>query len=153
METMRISRSRRRCIVGIFKTIVVVLLLDGSRYFVSLIPPVTAREMLIRISDLPMPLVVWDGKALDQCLGFICMDYRARASGRLGREGCERALGAAVMQGFLPLPFREEPGNPRPKVDDWPEKGYYLFFSDADSQRIVWIDSESCRVFASVASW
>ncbi len=135
------------------KTLVVLLLLDWSRYFIAIIPPPTAREMLIRLTDLPIPLIVWEGKAWDQCSGFICMDYSARASGRLSRKDCQRALGAAAMQDYLPLPFREDPGQPRPQRDDWPDKGYYRFITDDSERRVAWIDSVNCRVFASYADW
>jgi hypothetical protein len=122
----------------------------GRLFFgIPFVPP-SGREIVKRLSGLPIPLSVHSEEAVDECSGMLCMDYYGRGLIRLSPPSCAKAVTAAKNQGWrsLPLPsdftFVQETGAP-----PTPHEGYFRFEQKrSDEHMFTWIDTTTCRIYA-----
>src|SRR5881409_3461586 len=86
--------------------IAVSLVATVGRLFVGIpfLPP-SGREVVARLSGLPIPVFVSSEDAVDECSPFFCMDYYGRGLIRLDPSPCAKAIDAAKAQGWRPLPL------------------------------------------------
>src|SRR5579862_4326445 len=130
---------------------VLVLAISIARLYVGIpfVPP-SGREIVARLSELPIPMFVRSLDAEDECSGMLCMDYYGRGLIHLSPAPCGKAIAAAKTQGWhsLPLPADllvvQETGAP-----PTPREGYFRFEQRHPNEHVfAWIDSATCRVYA-----
>ena len=143
----------RKTILAIAMVVVLGMAIAVGRLFVGIpfVPP-SGREIVKRLSGLPIPVFVRSEEAVDECSGMFCKDYYGRGLIRLSPVSCAKAVDAAREQGWrsLPLPsdltFDQETGAPMT-----PSEGYFRFEQrQADEHTFAWIDTETCRVYAEI---
>ena len=122
-----------------------------ARLYVGIpfVPP-SGREVVARLSGLPIPMFARSLDAVEECSGMFCMDYYGRGLIQLSPAPCGKAIAAAKMQGWLTLPIpsdltvvqeAEAPLTPR--------EGYFRFEQRRPEEHMfAWIDSATCRVYA-----
>jgi hypothetical protein len=141
----------RKTILTIAMVVALGVAIAVGRLFVRIpfVPP-SGREIVKRLSGLPIPVFVRSEDAVDECSGMLCMDYYGRGLIRLSPASCASAVAAAKKQGWrsLPLPsdliFVQETGAPAT-----PHEGYFRFEQrQADEHTFAWIDTATCRVYA-----
>jgi hypothetical protein len=116
---------------------------------VPFVPP-SGREVVARLSRLPIPMFARSLDAVEECSGMFCMDYYGRGLIQLSPASCGKAIAAAKMHGWLSLPIPrdlmvvQETGAPSTPVE-----GYYRFEQRSpDEHMFAWIDTATCRVYA-----
>src|SRR5215470_5182368 len=67
--------------------------------------PASGREIVARLSDLPIPVFAKSEDVVEECSGFVCRDYYGRALVRLSSGPCAKAAAAAKTQDWRPLPL------------------------------------------------
>ena len=118
--------------------------------------PRSAREIVVTLSDLPLPLFVDSVEVIDDCAGLFCMDARSRGMVRLDPEACRQALDVAAARGWTPLPAA---GSARGvtldgRAGELPARGYYRIEPPTPrDQFVMWIDADDCRVLAEALDW
>ena len=122
-----------------------------ARLFVGipLVPP-SGREVVARLSGLPIPMFARSLDAVEECSGMFCMDYYGRGLIQLSPATCGKAIAAAKMQGWLSLPiprdFTVVQENGAPPT---PGEGYFRYEQRRpDEHMFAWIDTATCRVYA-----
>lgn len=128
-----------------------------GRLFIGfpLLPP-SGREIVVRLTNLPVPLFAHAEDAVDECSGFFCMDYYARGLVRLDPQSCSEAVALVSNRGWSPLPMPPEAdplqSSGTPSV---PDEGFFrLDRRDAEeTQEFAWIDTSNCRVYAELVLW
>jgi hypothetical protein len=143
----------RKTVLTIAVFVSLALAIAVGRLFVGIpfVPP-SAREIVARLSGLPIPVLVRSEDAVDECSGFLCMDYYGRGLIRLSPDSCVKAVAAAKTQRWrsLPLPddltVVQETGAP-----PTPDEGYFRFEQRRpDEHTFAWIDTTTCRVYAEI---
>jgi hypothetical protein len=135
--------------VGVFTALV--LAITVARLYVGIpFVPSSGREIVARLSGLPIPVFTRSEDALEECSGGFCRDYYGRGLVRLNPAACAKAIAAAKAQGWqsLPLPgnvsIPEETGAP-----PTPPAGYFRFEQRQPTEHtFAWIDTATCRVYA-----
>jgi|SRR6185437_3380231 len=112
--------------------------------------PSSGREIVARLSGLPIPVFASSEDAFEKCSGGFCRDYYGRGLVRLESGACAKAIAAAKAKGWhsLPLPadvaVGQESGAPR-----IPHEGYFRFEQRQPTEHeFDWIDTTTCRVYA-----
>jgi hypothetical protein len=129
--------------------IAVSLVATLGRLFVGIpfVPP-SGREVVARLSGLPIPVFVESEDAVNECSPFFCMDYYGRGLIRLDSGPCAKAIDAAKKQGWRPLPLPaniERPADALPT----PSQGYFRYEQQsAKARRFSWINPATCQVYA-----
>jgi hypothetical protein len=122
-----------------------------ARLYVGIpfVPP-SGREVVARLSGLPIPMFTRSLDAVEECSGMFCMDYYGRGLIQLSPAPCGKAMAAAKMQGWLSLPIPpdlnvvQETGAP-----STPGEGYFRFEQRRPTEHMfAWIDTATCRVYA-----
>lgn len=141
----------RKTVLTIAVVVALGLAIPVGRLFVGipLVPP-SGREIVARLSGLPIPVFVRSEGAVEECSGGFCRDYYGRGLIRLNPTSCAKAAAAAKTQGWrsLPLPndlpIVQEAGAPPA-----PHEGYFRFDQRRpDEHMFAWIDTATCRVYA-----
>jgi len=144
----RSTSTARRKLLLVLGVALVPAFLIGRLYF-SLIGPRSARELVATFSGLPLPFLVQAEEAVDECSGFLCQDYYARALIRLKPTPCARAIAAAKRLGYRELPLPEDIEPPQevgaPSI---PSHGLFRYEKPRpEEMRFSWIDADTCRVY------
>jgi hypothetical protein len=122
-----------------------------ARLYVGIpfVPP-SGREVVARLSGLPIPMFARSLDAVSECSGSFCMDYYGRGLIQLSPAPCGKAIAEAKMRGWLSLPIPgdlnviQETGAP-----STPSEGYFRFEQRRpDEHMFAWIDTATCRVYA-----
>jgi hypothetical protein len=130
--------------------VALVLAIAIGRLFVGIpfVPP-SGREIVARLSGLPIPVLARSERAVDECSGLFCMDYYGSGLVRLSPDSCAKAVTAAKAQGWraLPLPsdvsvVGTDGAPPTPQI------GLFRLERREEEQRFAWIDTGGCRVYA-----
>jgi hypothetical protein len=130
--------------------VMTVLAVGIGRLFIRIpfMPP-SGREVVARLSGLPIPMFVETVDALDECSG-LCMDYYGRGLIHLDPEPCHRAIEVAKANGWRALPLPDGidliyvAGTPLV-----PSSGlFYLERKSSEQQQLSWINTETCQVYA-----
>src|SRR5437879_3023476 len=81
--------------------IAVSLVATVGRLFVGIpfLPP-SGREVVARLSGLPIPVFVSSEDAVDECSPFFCMDYYGRGLIRLDPSPCAKVIDSAKALGW-----------------------------------------------------
>lgn len=104
---------RRRVLFVACALIALVPAIAVGRLYVGIpfVPP-SGREIVARLSGLPIPVFARSEDAVDECSGLFCMDYYGRGLVRLKPAACAKAIAAAKAQAWCPLPL-PLPASPR----------------------------------------
>jgi hypothetical protein len=110
----------------------------------------SGREVVARLSGLPIPVFAQSEDAVDACSGIFCKDYYGRGVIRLSPVPCAKAVAAAKAQGWRSLPV---PGDftvvQETGVPPTPHEGYFRFEQRrSDEHLFAWIDTTTCRIYA-----
>ena len=140
---------RRKTFLIVALAIALSLVATVGRLFVGIpFVPASGREVVARLSGLPIPLFVSSEDAVDECSGFLCMDYYGRGLIRLSPGPCALAIDAAKKQGWrsLPLPVNiERTADALPT----PSQGYFRYDQQSvKARRFSWINPVTCQVYA-----
>lgn len=122
-----------------------------GRLFVGIpFVPASGREIVSRLSGLPIPVFVRSEDAVEVCSGAFCANYYGRGLIRLSPASCAKAVAAAKSQGWgsLPLPgditLVQEAGAP-----PTPHDGYFRLQQNRPYEHtFAWIDTTTCRAYA-----
>jgi hypothetical protein len=122
-----------------------------GRLFVGIpFVPASGREVVARLSGLPIPVLARSLDAVEECSGMLCREYNGRGLVQLSLDPCQRAISAAKVQGWRSLPlladvtFVQETGAP-----PTPREGYFRFDQKGpDEHMLTWIDTATCRIYA-----
>jgi hypothetical protein len=143
----------RKTILATAAVLTLTLAIAFGRLFVGIpfVPP-SGREIVMRLSGLPIPVFVRSEDAVDECSGMLCMNYYGRGLIRLGPTSCAKAVAVAKTQGWrsLPLPdgltIIQQYGAP-----PTPHEGYFRFEQRQPTEDVfAWIDTTTCRVYAEI---
>jgi hypothetical protein len=141
----------RKTILLLAGVVLLTLSVAAGRLFVGIpfVPP-SGREIVARLSGLPIPVFVRSEDALEECSGGFCRNYYGRGLIYLNPVPCAKAITIAKSQGWrsLPLPddltIAQETGAP-----PIPHVGYFRFEQRRPEEHtFAWIDSATCRVYA-----
>jgi hypothetical protein len=141
----------RKTLLAIGVVIAAVHAIALGRLYVGIpfVPP-SGREIVTRLSGLPIPVLAHSEDAVDQCAGMLCMDYYGRGLIRLSPSACSKAIAAAKTRGWRSLPLPEdlvvaqEDG-----VPPTPHQGYFRFEQrQPNEHKFAWIDTTTCQVYA-----
>jgi hypothetical protein len=116
---------------------------------IPFVPP-SGREIVARLSGLPIPIFAQSEDAVEECSGGFCRDYYGRGLVRLDHEACSKAIASAKAHGWqsLPLPsdvdvLQESSAPPTPR------EGYFHFEQkESAKHQFSWIDTVTCRAYA-----
>src|SRR5882762_8124711 len=94
----------RKTISIIAMVVVLGMVIAVGRLFVGipLVPP-SGREIVKRLSGLPIPVFVSSEEAVDKCSGMFCKDYYGRGLILFSPASCSKAVAAAKGQGWRSL--------------------------------------------------
>jgi hypothetical protein len=81
---------------------------------------------------------------------MLCNNYYGRGLIQLSPAPCGKAIAAAKMQGWRPLPIPQDlSGVEDAGAPSTPGKGYFRFEQiRPDEHLFAWIDTATCRVYA-----
>ena len=132
--------------------IAVSLVATVGRLFVGIpfLPP-SGREVVARLSGLPIPVFVSSEDAVDECSPFFCMDYYGRGLIRLDPSPCAKVIDSAKALGWRPLPL---PANIDRSADapPTPSQGYFRYDQKSIKAReFSWISTATCQVYAELS--
>jgi hypothetical protein len=142
--------SRKRVLIIAVVVVLGPAIAVGRLYVgIPFVPP-SGREIVARLSGLPIPVFARSEDAVEECSGGFCRDYYGRGLIRLSPSPCAKAVAAAKTQAWhtLPLPrdltIVQEAGAP-----PTPHEGYFRFEQKRpDEHTFAWIDTTTCRVYA-----
>ena|ERR1700685_684117 len=143
----------RKTILAITTIVILALAVSFGRLFVGIpfVPP-SGREIVTRLSGLPIPVFVRSEDAEDECSGMLCSNYYGRGLIRLGPASCANAVAGAKRKGWqsLPVPdgltILQQYGAP-----PTPRQGYFRFEQIRPTEDVfTWIDTTTCRVYAEI---
>ena len=145
----------------VLSAVALYLLWQAVAWSVGLFAEPTPRKILVELSHLPIPKVIYDAKTVNRN----ALDADVWAVARLAPGDCRRTSNEAQSRGFKPVPWPEHyysvtlgEGVPLPA------RGWYWAedtrFRDPNPSpppgkrhaQLAWIDAETCRVFASYNS-
>jgi hypothetical protein len=147
------QRMLRKLLTAVAVLVVLVLAIAVGRLYVGIpFVPSSGREIVARLSGLPIPAFARSEGAVEECSGGFCRDYYGRGLVQLSPAACANAVAAARTQGWQPLP-------PLPKLTigavgqeidpPRPDQGYFRFEQKRPTEhRFAWIDTTTCRVYA-----
>jgi len=141
----------RKVLFGVCVLIALVPAIVVGRLYVGIpfLPP-SGREIVARLSGLPIPVLAKSEDAVEECSGGFCRDYYGRGLVQLNPAACTKAIAAAKAQGWRSLPLSsdvavgQESGAP-----PIPHDGYFRFEQKQPTEHtFAWIDTATCRVYA-----
>jgi hypothetical protein len=139
----------RKLLLAVAVLVVLVLAIAVGRLYVGIpFVPSSGREIVARLSGLPIPVFARSEDAVEECSGGFCRDYYGRGLVQLSPAACANAVAAARTQGWHPLPSLPSDmavGTETPR----PEQGYFRFEQKRPTERrFAWVDTTKCRVYA-----
>lgn len=141
----------RKVLFGVYVLIAVVPAIAVGRLYVGIpfVPP-SGREIVARLSGLPIPAFAKSEDAVEKCSGGFCRDYYGRGLVQLNPAPCANAIAAAKAQGWhsLPLPSDVAVGQ-ESDAPSIPHEGYFRFEQKEPTEHtFAWIETATCRVYA-----
>jgi len=130
------------------------LLAVGRLFFgIPFLPP-SGREVVARLSGLPIPVFATVLAVAEECAGLLCMDYYANGLVQLEPIACAKAISVAQSRGWssLPLPQNIQFPVSEYNVPQVPAVGYFRYeqFS-ASRYSFTWLSPQTCQVFAELS--
>jgi len=130
------------------------LLAVGRLFFgIPFLPP-SGREVVARLSGLPIPVFATALTVADECFGLFCMDYYAHGLIQLEPTACAKAMSVAQSHGWHSLPLPQDIQLP---VSDFaapqvPAVGYFRYQQFSPSRySFAWLSPQTCQVFAELS--
>src|ERR1700675_4032247 len=101
---MSIKKSLLIASVG---ALALVILIAHLYVEIPFVPP-SGREVVARLTRLPIPMFARSIDAVSECSGMFCTDYYGRGLIQLSPAPCGKAIASAQMQGWASLPIPRE---------------------------------------------
>lgn len=143
-------RGKMVLIIAVVVVVLALAIAIGRLYVgIPFVPP-SGRQIVARLSGLPIPVFVRSEDAVEDCSGMLCMDYYGRGLIRLAPASCAKAVAAAKARGWRSLPPPDDIGLVQATgAPPTPHEGYFRFERRRPDERMfAWIDTTTCRVYA-----
>jgi hypothetical protein len=134
--------------------ITIPLLAIGRLFFGIPFLPLSGREVVARLSGLPIPFFATALSAADECAGLLCMDYYGYGFVQLEPAACAKAINAAHAAGWrsLPLPITLQLPISEYDTPQVPSVGYFRYTQFSESHySFTWLNTQTCQVFAELS--
>jgi hypothetical protein len=146
---MRLMSRKKLLIIAVVVALGLAIAVGRLYVGIPFVPP-SGREIVARLSKLPIPMFVSSEDAVEECSGGFCRDYYGRGLIRLSPAPCAKAVAAAKTQGWRSLPL---PGDltivQEGSAPSTPHEGYFRFEQKRPEEHtFTWIDTTTCRVYA-----